>query len=43
MLCTGAHGGQKSVLDPLELELKAIVVLGTKLQFSVRARSSLNH
>lgn len=40
MLCMGALGGQKRVLEPLEL---VIVVLGTKLQFSARAGNSLNH
>lgn len=43
MLCMGALGGQKRVLEPLELELKVILVLGTKLQFSARAGNSLNH
>lgn len=44
--CVGTRGGQKMILDPLELELKSLVsslvwVLGTKLQFSGGAASTL--
>lgn len=40
--------GRKKVLDPLVLELQAVVrcltcVLETKLRFSIKAKSTLNH
>ena len=41
-------GGQKSVLDPLELEFQVVMscpmwMLGTELGFSGRAPATLNH
>lgn len=43
---TGASGGQKRVLDPLELKLQGVVshlmwVLGTKLKFSASSVCAL--
>jgi hypothetical protein len=46
-MCASAQGGQKKVLDPLDLDLQVAVgsllwVLGTGVQFSTRARSIPN-
>ena len=46
-MCASAQGGQKRVLDPLDLDLQVAVgsllwVLGTGVQFSTRARSIPN-
>lgn len=43
--CTyeGARGRQKRTSSPLELELQAVSILGTKLGSSVRAASTLYH
>ena len=45
-VCVGAHGDQKRVLDPLELEFQVVVsclmwVLGTKPRSSARAANTL--
>lgn len=47
-MCMGAKGVQKRVMDPLELEVQALMscptwVLGIELWFSVRAASTLYH
>lgn len=47
-VCAAVLEGRKKVLDPLVLELQADVscltcVLDTKLRFSIKAISALNH
>lgn len=41
-MCVSTHVGQKTALDPLELEIQVVVshltwILGTKMEFSIGA------